>query len=53
VAGMVYGFLKLNSIKETVKYASAAALIALKSKSTISNELSLDNIELLLKEHSK
>jgi len=53
VAGMVYGFLKLNSIKETVKYASAAALIALKSKSTISNELSLENIELLLKEHSK
>ena len=52
-AGMIYGFLKLNSIKETVKYASAAALIALKNKNTISDELSVENIELLLKEHNK
>ena len=50
VAGMVYGFLKLNSIKETVKYASVAAMIALKSKNTISNQLTVENIKLLLKE---
>ena len=53
VAGMVYGFLKLNCIQETVKYASTAALIALKSKNTISNELSVENIEHLLKEDKK
>ena len=53
VAGMVYGFLKLSCIQETVKYASTAALIALKSKNTISNELSVENIEHLLKEHKK
>jgi len=50
VAGMVYGFLKLNSIKETVKYASVAAMIALRSKNTISNQLTVENIKLLLKE---
>ena len=50
VAGIVYGFLKLNSIKETVKYASVAAMIALKSKNTISNQLTVENIKLLLKE---
>ena len=52
VAGMVYGFLNLNGIKETVKYASAAALIALKSKNTISDQLSVENVALLLKEQS-
>ena len=50
VAGIVYGFLKLNSIKETVKYASVAAMIALRSKNTISNQLTVENIKLLLKE---
>ena len=49
---MVYGFLNLNGIKETVKYASAAALIALKSKKTISDQLSVENVALLLKEQS-
>jgi pseudouridine kinase len=52
IAGMVYGFLNLNGIKETVKYASAAALIALKSKNTISDRLSVENVALLLKEQS-
>lgn len=51
VAGIVYGFLKLNSIKKTAKYASAAAAIALKSKNTISNDLSSRNIELILKKN--
>ncbi len=53
VAGMIYGFLNLNSIKETVKYASAAASIVLKTKNTISSELTLKNIEILLKEDKK
>jgi len=53
VAGIVYGFLMLSCIQETVKYASTAALIALKSKNTISNELSVENIEHLLKEDKK
>ena len=52
VAGMVYGFLNLNGIKETVKNASAAALIALKSKNTIRHQLSVENVALLLKEQS-
>jgi pseudouridine kinase len=51
VAGIVYGFLKLNSIKETAEYASATAAIALKSKNTISDDLSAKNIELILKEN--
>ena len=50
VAGIVYGFLKLNSIKKTAKYASAASAIALKSKNTISDDISPRNIELILKE---
>jgi len=50
VAGIVYGFLKLNSIKKTAEYASAAAAIALKSKNTISDDISPRNIELILKE---
>lgn len=53
VAGLVYGFLKLKSMKNTVKYASAAAAITLKSKNTISSDLSTKNIELILKEHNK
>jgi pseudouridine kinase len=51
VAGIVYGFLKLNSIKKTAEYASATAAIALKSKNTISDDLSAKNIELILKEN--
>ena len=47
---LVYGFLKLNSIKKTAEYASAAAAIALKSKNTISDDISPRNIELILKE---
>ena len=50
MAGIVYGFLKLNSIKKTAEYASAAAAIALKSKNTISDDISPRNIELILKE---
>ena len=50
VAGIVYGFLKLNSIKKSAEYASAAAAIALKSKNTISDDISQRNIELVLKE---
>ena len=50
VAGLVYGFLKLDSIKKTARYASAAAAIALKSKNTISSDLSLRNMKLILKE---
>ena len=49
-AGIVYGYLKLDSIKKTAKYASAAAAIALKSKNTISDDISPRNIELILKE---
>ena len=49
-AGVVYGFLNLNSIKETSQFASAAAVIALQSKSTISESLSVHNIKLLLKD---
>jgi len=49
-AGVVYGFLKLNNIKETAIYASIASVIALKSKNTISNKLSKKNIDLILKE---
>ena len=49
-AGVVYGFLNLNSIKETAKFASAAAVIALQSKNTISENLSEHNIKLLLKD---
>ena len=52
-AGVVYGFLKLNNIKETAIYASIASVIALKSKNTISNELSKKNIDLILKEINK
>ncbi|SVC47616.1 uncharacterized protein METZ01_LOCUS300470, partial [marine metagenome] len=50
-AGIVYGFLKLDGIKKTAKYASAAAAIALKSRSTISDDMSTKNIELILKEN--
>ena len=50
-AGIVYGFLKLNSIKEAAKYASAAAVIALKSKNTISDDMSPENIEFILEEN--
>ena len=50
MAGLVYGFLKLDSIKKTARYASAAAAIALKSKNTISSDLSLRNMKLILKE---
>jgi len=49
-AGVVYGFLKLNSIKETAEFASAAAVIALRSVNTISDDLSEERIQLLLKE---
>ena len=49
-AGVVYGFLNLNSIKKTSQFASAAAVIALQSKSTISESLSVHNIKLLLKD---
>jgi len=51
VAGIVYGFIKFNSIKKSAEYASAAAAIALKSKKTISEEISPRNIELILKEN--
>ena len=50
MAGIVYGFLKLNSIKKSAEYASAAAAIALKSKNTISDDISQRNIELVLRE---
>ena len=49
-AGVVYGFLNLNSIKETAEFASAAAVIALRSANTISEELSEERVQLLLKE---
>ena len=49
-AGVVYGFLNLNGIKETAQFASAAAVIALQSKNTISDRLSENNIKLLLKD---
>ena len=49
-AGVVYGFLNLNSIKETAEFASAAAVIALRSANTISDELSEERVQLLLKE---
>ena len=51
-AGIVYGFLKLNNIKETAEFASAAAVIALRSINTISDELSEESVKLLLKEES-
>ena len=47
-AGVVYGFLNHSSIEETAKFASAAAVIALQSKNTISENLSEHNIKLLL-----
>ena len=49
-AGVVYGFLKLSSIKETTKFASAASVIALRSKNTISEKLSEQSVKLLLEE---
>jgi len=49
-AGVVYGFLNLTSIEETAQFASAAAVIALQSKNTISDRLSEHNIKLLLKD---
>lgn len=49
-AGVVYGFLKLNGIKETAEFASAAAVIALRSANTISDDLSEERVKLLLKE---
>ena len=49
-AGVVYGFLKLKSIKESAKFASAAAVIALRSLNTISDEMSEERVKLLLKE---
>ena len=52
-AGVVYGFLNLTSIEETAKFASAAAVIALQSKNTISESLSEHNIKLLLKDKVK
>ena len=51
-AGVVYGFLKLNSIKETAEFASAAAVIALRSANTISDDLSEERVKLLLKEET-
>ena len=50
-AGIVYGYLKLDSIKKTAQYATAAAAIALKSRNTISDDMSSKNIELILKEN--
>ena len=50
--GMLFlNSIKLNSIKKTAEYASATAAIALKSKNTISDDLSAKNIELILKEN--
>jgi pseudouridine kinase len=49
-AGVVYGHLKLSSIKETAQFASAAAVIALRSKNTISEKLSEQSVKSLLKE---
>ena len=51
-AGVVYGFLKLNSIKKTAQFASAAAVIALRSVKTISDDLSENNVQFLLKEEN-
>ena len=51
-AGVVYGFLKLNGIKETAEFASAAAVIALRSTNTISDDLSEERVKLLLKEET-
>jgi len=51
-AGVVYGFLKLNGIKETAEFASAAAVIALRSANTISDDLSEERVKLLLKEET-
>ena len=51
-AGVVYGFLKLNGIKETAEFASAAAVIALRSANTISDNLSEERVKLLLKEET-
>ena len=49
-AGVVYGFLKLKSIKESAEFASAAAVIALRSLNTISDDMSEERVKLLLKE---
>jgi pseudouridine kinase len=51
-AGVVYGFLKLNGIKEIAEFASAAAVIALRSANTISDDLSEERVKLLLKEET-
>ena len=51
-AGVVYGFLKLNGIKETAEFASSAAVIALRSANTISDDLSEERVKLLLKEET-
>ena len=51
-AGVVYGFLNLNGIKETAEFASAAAVIALRSANTISDDLSEERVKLLLKEET-
>ena len=51
-AGVVYGFLKLNGIKETAEFASAAAVIALRSANTISDDLSEERVKLFLKEET-
>ena len=51
-AGVVYGFLKLNGIKETAEFASAASVIALRSANTISDDLSEERVKLLLKEET-
>ena len=51
-AGVVYGFLKLNGIKESAEFASAAAVIALRSANTISDDLSEERVKLLLKEET-
>ena len=51
-AGVVYGFLKLSGIKETAEFASAAAVIALRSANTISDDLSEERVKLLLKEET-
>ena len=49
-AGVVYGFLKLNGIRKTAEFASAAAVIALRSSNTISDNLSEENVKLLIKD---
>nr|WP_254867698.1 PfkB family carbohydrate kinase [Marinitoga sp. 1154] len=50
LAGLVYSYLNNYSLRESVVFAIGASVITLSSKDTISDELSVENIKLKIKE---